>query len=260
MAIFNTVPPLKAGSGIQFDGEVIRTGAAPRNLLDNSNFLLPVNQREQNVYTGVCYTIDRWRTWDEAAEIKLVGSGVSVSGGVLSQYLDKGAVSDSRSYTIACEDAGGTLHVKSGVLSDGIWGDIMSFSVDGNGTPLVQLNAGHTYVWAAVYDGDYTRNTLPKYESKGMSEELRACQYYFERVYVHAISVSVAVIYKQLRFATKRITPTIVWHKSTSGNLANENLGNWNISKNDSNGEFGSIVNTNMQAYWYGYADVDAEL
>ena len=62
MAIFNTVPPLKAGSGIQFDGEVISTGAAPRNWLDNSDFTNLVAQAKiGDKHGNVAYAADRWK-------------------------------------------------------------------------------------------------------------------------------------------------------------------------------------------------------
>ena len=260
MAIFNTVPPLAAGSGIEFDGEVISTRAAPRNLLDNSDFLHPINQREQSLYTGACYTIDRWRTWETEAEIALTGNGVAISGGNLTQYLEQTAVEGWKTYTIACEESNGAVHIKSGVLSDGVWGDIMHLSVDNIGLPFAQLAAGHTYIWAAVYEGGYTADTLPGYTSKGIPAELQACQYFFERVNVHELASGVPEMYKRLRFATKRITPTVSWHESNIGNLATEDTENWHITKNDSNGVFGQLVNPQAMAYWYGYADVNADI
>ena len=181
MAIFNTVPPLAAGSGIEFDGEVISTRAAPRNLLDNSDFLHPVNQRGQTTYTGATYGIDRWRTWETNARVTVTGSGVRVEDGSLNQYLEENAVSGWKTYTVACEEDNGTVHVKSGVLENGIYGGIITFTIDGDKQPWVQIASGKTYVWAALYEGAYTKETLPAYQPKGEALERLACSRFFVR-------------------------------------------------------------------------------
>lgn len=180
MAIFNTVPPLKAGSGIQFDGEVISTRAAPRNLLDNSDFLHPINQRGLNSYSGAQYTIDRWRFWDSIDKVDLTENGISIAGHALHQYLEKSAVSSLKSYTIACQEWNGTIHIASGKLKDKIIGDVMSFTLDGNDQPDVQLLPGTVYAWAALYEGAYTADTLPEYQPKGYMCELLECKRYYQ--------------------------------------------------------------------------------
>lgn len=215
MAIFNTVPPLAAGAGIKFDGERISTAAAPRNLLDNSYFLNPVNQRGLYEYTGATYTVDRWRTLGENDAIKLSGSGVNVVGQGLFQYLEKGAVQSWQTYTVACEDSDGVKHVKSGVLSDGIYGDVMSFKIDGNSQPFVALNAGHTYAWAALYVGAYTADTLPAYQPKGYMCELLECKRYYQAFADNAFLGTGVVTnnYVQGYIATDvqmRVKPTLV--------------------------------------------------
>lgn len=73
----------------------------------------------------------------------------------------------------------------SGVLSYGMWGDYVTFTVDGNNNPRFTLAAG-SYKWAALYEGEYTADTLPEYRSKGYSIELLECQRYYQYLYLYA--------------------------------------------------------------------------
>ena len=105
MAIFNTVPPLAAGTGLAFDGEMvslaadatlqkqgyaadakatgdtIRKAADSRNLLDNWDFSRPVNQRGKTSYSGAhIYTIDRWMVSTTAGTVAVVSGGIKLTG------------------------------------------------------------------------------------------------------------------------------------------------------------------------------------
>ena len=74
----NAPAPYEAGDNISITGRIITTKAFPcnPNLLDNWYFGNPVNQRGQTSYTGVGYTIDRWKTY--------AGGTIVLSGGHLS--------------------------------------------------------------------------------------------------------------------------------------------------------------------------------
>lgn len=214
MAIFNTVPPLKAGSGIQFDGEVISTRAAPRNLLDNSNFLNPVNQRLQSKYTGIGYTIDRWRTWNDDASVSVVSGGVTVSGNALYSYIEPNTVSKNGVYTIAVKSADGTVEVVSGTPQAEASGKMCLLKYDTNADKVaVKLNPGYTYVWAALYEGTYSADTLPEYQPKGYSAELHECMRYFScirawRLVQSAISWDGSIVFFAKIPTIMRINPT----------------------------------------------------
>ena len=182
MAIFNTVPPLKAGSGIQFDGEVISTGAAPRNLLDNSNFLNPVNQRLQSTYTGIGYTIDRWKLLGADSTVVIANDGIAVqsSDNYLQQYIEYERAGKNNTYTLAVKTADGTVEVICGKPDDNVIGTKCSLSIsDYLNAVRISLYPGHTYVWAALYEGTYSADTLPEYQPKGYAEERLACTRYF---------------------------------------------------------------------------------
>lgn len=181
MAIFNTVPPLAAGAGIKFDGERISTAAAPRNLLDNSDFRNPVNQRGQSRYKNVAYTIDRWRFWDSAAELSVKDNGIATTG-ILWQHIEPKAFRPDQKHTIAVMASDGTLEVHAGLFSSHLGGPMCWCDIEETGKLHFCLGAGHTYVWAALYEGEYTVETLPEYQPKGYATELAECQRYYYRI------------------------------------------------------------------------------
>lgn len=65
-----------------------------KNILDNPYFLNPVNQRGQNTYTGLIYTIDRWKLGrtDMTANVTSNGLNIVMSGtlGRVRQYFVAG--------------------------------------------------------------------------------------------------------------------------------------------------------------------------
>ena len=179
MAIFNTVPPLKAGAGIKFDGERISTAAAPRNLLDNSDFRNPVNQRGQTTYNANGYTIDRWAILNG---VLAIGDGyVAVKEAYQILELDT-----SKTYTVAARTGEGILCL-SGTFTAG------GEATQGNLTVKMTTNSGRAEViltnsktsdtggavWAALYEGEYTAENLPEYQPKGYGAELAECQRYY---------------------------------------------------------------------------------
>lgn len=179
MAIFNTVPPLKAGSGIQFDGEVISTGAAPRNLLDNSDFTNPVNQRGSSSYNQNGYTIDRWAVYNGQLNI---GDGyITVKNAYQSLEL-----ATNKIYTLAAKTAAGVVcfAAKPDVGGNASLGNLqISMYVKNSLVQILLTNApenplGGVY-WAALYEGEYTAETLPEYQPKGYGAELAECQRYY---------------------------------------------------------------------------------
>lgn len=182
MAIFNTVPPLKAGSGIQFDGETISTRAAPRNLLDNSNFLQPVNQRGKSTYTGAVYGIDRWRAWEAGVTVAVGPNGIDVNGDTyIWQYLNPDISDQNKIYTFATMTADGHIEVITGTPKAGAQGDMIIFGYDNDRSAIsCGLKCGYTYIWAALYEGAYSADTLPVYQPKGYMYELLECKRYYQ--------------------------------------------------------------------------------
>lgn len=173
------------------------------NLLDNSDFTNPVNQRGQRSYTGSGYTIDRWRLTNNYSQLGIVSGGVKiscVSGGTNAyprQYLDGSKLGGKTFTGVAClED--GSINLCTGVFpADTVTRDTSFAVVTGGGLTLtlakssggnfifqmqVAVNESITVKWTALYEGEYTLDTLPEYQPKGYGAELAECQRYAIRI------------------------------------------------------------------------------
>lgn len=166
MAIFNTVPPLNAGAGIKFDGKTISTAAAPRNLLDNSDFRNPVNQRGQTSYTGNGYSIDRWKSGSSNSALTVNDGYITITGSNYVQYIP--GHKDGTFSAFAKNISGGLVQLDTGYDA--------SLSAR-----YVNIPFG-SWAWAALYEGEYTAETLPDYQPKGYGAELLECQRYYYRI------------------------------------------------------------------------------
>lgn len=165
---------------------------APSNLLDNSDFTNPVNQRGQTTYTGSCWTIDRWRTWNNDATITLTSEGIKGDGtdaSVLYQGIELHKIKLGTSYTVAVGYSDGTISCGAGTLttsdSVGIWNnEAQACLLWSDGSPFIRLwHATKTIQWVVIYPGSYDASTLPAYQPKGCAAELAECQRYYREVY-----------------------------------------------------------------------------
>lgn len=147
----------------------------PRNLLDNSDFTHPVNQRGATSYSGAVYTIDKWRTWLTDDSVAVNDGYITVTGNGIHQYFEADIFNDAI-YTFAAKKTDGTIVVYARNSKD-------DFAVNGNlgfgyetssGKVTVKLCQG-SYVWAALYEGSYTAETLPPYVPKGKHVEMLNC-------------------------------------------------------------------------------------
>ncbi len=164
-----------------------RDGAsARRNLLDNSDFRNPVNQRGATSYTGSgvskTYTIDRWATWQNVSDgIQITADGITIADGVeLVQYTASECFKAGKTYTFAAMQSNGELSVLT--VNYGSAAESDNITVSWEGAYEVgfsfYLKSG-TYEWAALYEGEYTADTLPEYIPKGYTAELLECQRYY---------------------------------------------------------------------------------
>lgn len=208
------------------------------NLLDNSDFRNPVNQRGNGSTIGdwkPC--IDRWRAttvdarpvWHDSDHIAIY-QGCNIVQGIEAYKLKIG-----KEYTLACKIKDGEVCVVSGSVASND-GYAMQYSANGVGMQLYGVNDGYWYVkvlgqktnanvkleWIALYEGAYTADTLPAYQPKGFAAELAECQRYYENSwwpgnthqqnqmqgFVASSNIDAYVSFKQ----SKRITPTITLH------------------------------------------------
>lgn len=244
---------LIAGSGIAVEGRKIST-VAPRNLLDNSDFRNPVNQRGQGSYSGATYTIDRWRTWGSSDVVTLNSNGITISADALWQYLKETTPESGKTYTAAVKLADGTISVASGVLQStgySFGNEHFSVGIDENNKSLYFRLKGGSYVWAALYIGEFTADTLPPYQSRGYAAELVECMRYYELVCgggaISHAEYSGAKVRLGFSFFPKRVTPSIgIIEFWSPGYYGQSQMGN--LTVDDINNRRATIISDNAGA------------
>lgn len=188
-----------------------------RNLLDNSDFTNPVNQRRSTKYmVSSDYTIDRWNAWHENGKTHVtIENGYlkiwaeNTGGGSFSQRFVKGRLSENKNYTFAYKTNEGNIVIKNNPVVYGEVYDHVEITLSANET----VNAE----WAALYEGEYTAETLPEYQPKGYSAELAECLWYFEvlrpntELYATSITENTGLYDMSVFFFQKRILPTITY-------------------------------------------------
>ena len=179
----------------------LKNNVPAHNLLDNSDFTNPVNQRGATSYTGTggkVYTIDRWHTWSNSISVSVQSGYLSVTNSTdsiyqnISQIIDKHNLT-GKAATIAVWDTNGNVYCASGLMSTNneivcntptdFWfsavlqdDNTIYFAIKPRGAKTATIKA------AALYEGSYDASTLPAYVPKGYAAELAECQRYFTRV------------------------------------------------------------------------------
>jgi len=171
--------------------------ASPRNLLDNSDFRNPVNQRGITTSNAVGYTIDRWVNPTYIRPKWTVNDGyVSLENDLTDSYrttqrLPAGTLKVGAKYTAAAKlhnggvfscvlEAAASGDRYSGRLDDSFYlGIFKSTDYDAFYLSIVSGRAP-AFEWVALYEGEYTADTLPEFHSRGYEAELAACMRYFQ--------------------------------------------------------------------------------
>lgn len=166
------------------------TKAAPRNLLDNSDFRNPVAQAGIDGRHGEeKYVIDRWRHLYTLGTVEQTSNGLKISGAdfYMQQRFDATHLIGKTLTAAVCTSDGLILCV-SFVLENlgelrAIGGEVGLYIMIADYGLAIRLDGAyeHTLVWAALYEGEYTAETLPEYQPKGYGAELLECMRYFYR-------------------------------------------------------------------------------
>ena len=213
------------------------------NLLDNSDFVHPVAQAGVNGAHGATgYAVDRWMrtsgaTVSQAADgLKIVSDKTSWTAGI-QQRIEAKRFADVMTFAVrgvfpvACRlfvyigsgttnfgaayfqgDAAERTLVLKLTKPDGLTGDevvnvYISPDTDSTGTAAVVR-------WAALYEGEYTAETLPPYVPKGYAAELAECLRYYRRITAtnetFAGYCANGVSYCMIPLQTMRIKPSLV--------------------------------------------------
>ena len=271
-----------------------RVGAAARNLLDNSDFTNPVNQRGatgKTVPTGsYAYTIDRWKVATTGSSSDMY---VNVATGYYVSIAPPSASTTAEKYTEIVQNLENyskmkgktyTLLVKFRYL--GKYYEVAKTFVMGDAASPVYLIPGKTAVrlnsvdganiilrvcaddgggadyefalyYAALYEGAYTEKNVPPYVPKGYGVELTECLRYFERVYDHIYFSAAGDIHYSIGYTLKQAWPTITLAKTNNVSGLNVSFEAWNNNKAHAGGQLGTATG---EGYWYGCFDVSADL
>ena len=171
----------------------------PYNLLDNSDFAHPINQRgETSKQASWVYWIDRWLSDTEKTAAQLTSTGIHLPATAeknmrILQRVPLARIKKGQSYTIAAYDASGNVLCVSGVFN----GEQLTGDASSGGKYWLSLNKGDnlTYWYCildayaditvkcmALYEGEYTAETLPPYVPKGYAAELAECLRYYRKI------------------------------------------------------------------------------
>lgn len=221
--------PLSGFGGVPYSA--VRK-AAPRNLLDNSDFRNPVNQRGKTSITidsGYMPWIDRWLFTDWSSQngvLTATANGISVGNTDISFYqrFEKGVLHQGGKYTLVLYISGENPTIYNEAISFGDTFDSIGFTV----------TSGKTIYAAALYSGEYTSETLPEYHPRGYGAEFAECIRYYYRnwdgeldssklfsVYVPVNGRSTSIVFP----AKMRVNPTITLYNPVSGREGV--VGNW---------------------------------
>ena len=170
------------------------TSVAP-NLLDNSNWAKPVNQRGDSSYRGLKYSIDRWIVPSDTAALSL-GEGFvllqndATSGtAMFTQRLEKGVLKTGKAYTAVICLSDDTILCGSGTMASGgatltdntksVYATIAPSSAYDVFRLVVAPAKQARIKWVALYEGEYSSDNLPVYQPKGYGAELLECSRYY---------------------------------------------------------------------------------
>jgi len=214
-------------------GKVVgKDGVVVNNLFDNSNF--KTNQRGKTTYTGGNqYTVDRWKVIKNGT-VNVIEDGITFTpneeGGVtyFNQSIEHERLKIGTNYTMAIR-ADGEIACGSFIYNGETSGSVVLYK---NVSTKLQMAiyyydsyvacrilstaVGTTYTinWAALYEGEYTAETLPPYVPKDYAAELVKCRLYYrpEQLFFAYSYLNAAITgftFEPMRIAQPTITAKI---------------------------------------------------
>lgn len=169
------------------------------NLLDNSDFRNPVNQRGQASYKGAVEGIDKWSISSVAWMVSVEDGYIKVSDnpdststatGMFRQYVAVDASIKGKPVTLAAKTKGKDVRLNINNTDIGLYSTEQAASdwIVRTVTGVIPTDADTFFValqsrnateylceWVALYEGEYTTETLPEYQPKGYNVELLNC-------------------------------------------------------------------------------------
>lgn len=196
-------------------------GAVYPNLLDNSDFTNPVNQRGSTSYSGGgTYCIDRWDI-ASTATVAVVSDGIKITATTLSGIRQKiENITDGQLLVFQLCDNADTVYTQAFAASTTQAEYTTDFGkfrfvLNSGGvlTISIFLNAGErTFKWAKLEKGSVATPYVPK----GYGAELAECLRYFQRVHadwrIYPTLKDMLYRFSQSTLQVMRIKPTISAH------------------------------------------------
>lgn len=149
------------------------------NLLINSNFMDPINQRGETTYSGNAYGIDRWKGATVGSSIGISGSGVFITGQI-TQYVEMKSSNIGRTMTMSSCDSNGNIKSITGELdTSSVSGNNMSFVYNGSKYSIAaSIGGGTRYRWVKLEFGSSPTLYVPR----SRAEEVMLCLRYYWRI------------------------------------------------------------------------------
>lgn len=168
----------------------------PYNMLINSNLRRPINQRGATYAPMWDYGIDMWKEYagNARADFTFDANGMTLTG-TIAQKIQSSAFITGNPYSAVLYMADGTVLVASGVvnIAGSAWTGFASaengnvkitlFTDAQDGSYIgVRIGASGEKIRAcALYEGEYSADTVPPYVPKEDTAEIMACK----RWYLH---------------------------------------------------------------------------
>ncbi len=209
----NKTASLSANMGKQLNDT--KTGLL--NLLDNSDFTNPVNQRRQVDYLTKGACIDRWKIWDNNNQQALsVGSEGIFLKGQLYQILPNRTAPVGETYTFSVGIKGRDVISITGIETQKRFDDVLlTIGKDTSGTytqvTIDTTNNNLVFLWAKLEKG----SLFTQYQPKGYGRELAECIRYYQAIIFNIRGEGYDVGNGEKFFATlyhypMRIKPTVI--------------------------------------------------
>lgn len=203
------------------------------NLLDNTNFFNPINQRNQTSYSNTDaapkYSIDRWQvlggTFDVQTRTYTSNSTLGIYGNQFRQYIPlenvsigdtitvSSVINDTRQiFTTTIPQYGDTV-ADAPFLLETTWGGFKMITREAEHaallTMVVNVSQSITVDWIKMEFGNFATPYVPK----GYGAELAECLRYFQRVYadwrIYPTLKDMPYRFSQSTLQVMRIKPTI---------------------------------------------------
>lgn len=208
------------------------------NLLDNTNFFNPINQRNQTSYSNADaapkYSIDRWQvlggTFDVSTRTYTSNSTLGPYGNQFRQYIPLGDISIGDTITVSSvinntkyvftttvPQYGDTV-TGAPFLLETTWGGFKMITREAEHaallTMVVNVSQSITVDWIKMEFGNFATPYVPK----GYGAELAECLRYFQRVYadwrIYPTLKDMPYRFSQSTLQVMRIKPTISAHST----------------------------------------------